>query len=151
MQIRQSIASSNLARHSRDSWNIAEHYTDCTDYFVSTVYSDDSSPIIRQDGFIAYLAFRILALLARVPLEDFILVRQSYGRCLAIKRAPRIVVDLPAGPAYVKHVLLAQSRVFIEDGNYCPLRKAMSHVNYVDVDEENSSIVFKNYIFYSAM
>lgn len=72
--------------------------------------------------FIAHLALGILALSARVPFEDLVLLRQSDGRRFAIKSTPRIIVHLPAGSAYVEHVLLAQGRVLVKDGNYCPLK-----------------------------
>lgn len=82
-------------------------------------------PIVDCTGhrLVAHLALRILALSAGMPVEDLVLLRQGYSR-LAIKRTPRIVVYLPAGPAYVKHVFLAQGRILVENGNYCPLEES---------------------------
>lgn len=66
-----------------------------------------------------------------MPVQDLVFLGQPYGRRLAIERAPRVVVDLPAGPAYVEHVFLSQCRVLVEDGNYCPLEKAMTVYRFI--------------------
>jgi len=76
----------------------------------------------------AHLALGILALPAPVPVEDLVLLWQRDGRRLAVKRTPRVVVHLPACPAYVEHVFLAQGRVLVKDGNYCPLKERGSAI-----------------------
>jgi len=120
MQIRQSIASSNLAKHSRDSWNR-------TNRLYRVRIANLPISMVHWYEFVAHLALRILALPAGMPIEDFVLLRQSYSRRFAIKRTPRIIIYLSASPTYIEHIFLAQSRVFIENGNYCPLEESNSN------------------------